>query len=396
MPKSVEAIANPALLGWARKTAGYDRATAARKLGQDEDVLRAWESGERRMTVAQLRRLAELYRRPLAAFYLAEPPTSFSVLRDFRRLPRGTQRAYSPELLYLIRRVIGRQEWAVEYRTRHGSPPLEFVGSETIQSNVVEAAQRVRTLLGLSIQDQQSWRDPDGALLRWIGRCERIGLLVFQSSDVSIDEMRGFAIPHRLASAVLVNSKDTRAGRIFTLFHEYGHIAINAAGVSNLRVAREPQTERQKIEVFCNCLAAEILVPRDALLTDLRTGWQGDPESTIYAMHRRYSVSREVIARRLLDLAYIGQDEYAARRNQYALEAKMSRMRQRNQGPPKIPFSRIVVRDNGRQFTREVLAAYGEGEITTRDVSTLLNARLGHLSGIELAVSPARWQGAEE
>jgi len=51
----------------------------------------------------QARKASEVYRRPLAVFYLPEPPQDFETLRDFRMLPEGFPREYSQELSLLVR-----------------------------------------------------------------------------------------------------------------------------------------------------------------------------------------------------------------------------------------------------------------------------------------------------
>lgn len=104
MTSRVYADIDPALLRWARRTAGYDLPTAAAKLGQDARRLEAWEAGEQRLTVPQLRKAAQVYRRPLAVFYLSEPPKGFSALRDFRRLPRGIPKWSHFRNAYRVRR----------------------------------------------------------------------------------------------------------------------------------------------------------------------------------------------------------------------------------------------------------------------------------------------------
>ena len=47
--------------------------------------MRAWEKrGERRPTLGQLRKIAAMCRRPLALFYLPEPPRSFQPMHESR------------------------------------------------------------------------------------------------------------------------------------------------------------------------------------------------------------------------------------------------------------------------------------------------------------------------
>jgi Zn-dependent peptidase ImmA (M78 family) len=396
MTHSAIAFANPELLLWARKTAGLDLATASHKIGHDEDRVRAWEEGKEQPTIVQLRKVASVYKRPLAVFYLPAPPADFSVLQDFRRFPNGISPEFSSDLRYLIRHVMERQEWSAEYRSQHGGQKIQYVGSEDTKKKVTEVAERARQLLGISLKTQSQWRNLDIALRNWIEAFERIGLLVFQSSKVESNEMRGFAIPNDFAPAVLINSKDTHSARIFTLFHEFAHILLAAGGVSNLSFPNQMRSLEQDIEIYCNFVAAEVLVPQSAFITslsDFNKNRTSDIDNSIQQLSRHFAVSREVIARRLLDHNFISSSDYEERRNQYINEAIMSRL-QRQKGEMKIPASTRVVHANGRQFTREVLAAYGDGEITARDLSGLLNVQLWHVPRIESAVFPARWKGA--
>uniref|UniRef100_UPI000B05415C helix-turn-helix domain-containing protein n=1 Tax=Rhizobium bangladeshense TaxID=1138189 RepID=UPI000B05415C len=77
MSKRPKATIKPTLLVWARETAGFDLSTAAEKLDVDEEKLAAWEMGEDQPSIPQLRKAAELYKRPLAVLYLQEQPLTF-------------------------------------------------------------------------------------------------------------------------------------------------------------------------------------------------------------------------------------------------------------------------------------------------------------------------------
>jgi len=83
--KRIEATPTPSVLVWAREKAGLSVDSAAKKAGVKPEQLTGWETGTDRPSIPQLRKLATVYRRPLAAFYLPEAPTRFEVMHDFRR-----------------------------------------------------------------------------------------------------------------------------------------------------------------------------------------------------------------------------------------------------------------------------------------------------------------------
>src|SRR5688572_8202513 len=62
------------MLRWARESAGISREWAAHHVRKSAEQIASWEDGRGLPTYAVLRSLAELYRRPLAALLLREPP----------------------------------------------------------------------------------------------------------------------------------------------------------------------------------------------------------------------------------------------------------------------------------------------------------------------------------
>jgi len=102
---SIVAYVKPELLLWARASANLEPVAASRKIGVPDERVEAWERGEVQPTVAQLRKAASVYRRPLAAFYLPEPPQGFETLRDFRRLEPGESGEWSAALHAEFRRA---------------------------------------------------------------------------------------------------------------------------------------------------------------------------------------------------------------------------------------------------------------------------------------------------
>ena len=68
---------NPELLKWARETMRVSIEDAEKKIGLPEGRIAQWEdaSSEVEPTIIQLRKACNVYKRPMAAFYLPEPIT---------------------------------------------------------------------------------------------------------------------------------------------------------------------------------------------------------------------------------------------------------------------------------------------------------------------------------
>src|ERR1039457_414851 len=114
MSRSIPALVKPTLLVWARERAGLHLEEAASRLDIGVEKLQEWEQGKDRPSIAQLRKLGELYKRPLAVFFLSEPPQGFDPQREFRRLPGVTAQTESPELRLALRIALFRREAARE------------------------------------------------------------------------------------------------------------------------------------------------------------------------------------------------------------------------------------------------------------------------------------------
>ena len=79
---------------------------------------------------------------------------------------------------------------------------------------------------------------------------ERVGVLVFQTGGVSLDEMRGFSISAEPFPVIVVNAKDSPRGRVFTLIHEFAHILTNRGGLCDLHTTARARTQEEETKFF--------------------------------------------------------------------------------------------------------------------------------------------------
>lgn len=386
MAQRVEAIVEPELLVWARESARYDQETAAKRARVTLERLAAWESGQARPTVKQLRNLGKAYGRPLAIFYLPEPPLDAPTLRDYRRVWGDESRVTSPQLAKEIEIARDRRNTALELLDLEGGAPIRFRLRASLDEDPEAAAARFRRGLGISIETQFAWSDRYAGFNAWRDAIEEKGALVLQMIEVPNAEARGFSIAARPLPAVVANIHDTPRARSFTLIHELVHIALERSGVCDL-------DDHGRTEVFCNRVAGAVLVPSDTLLREAIVSAH-DPagewaDREIEALAGRFSVSREVIVRRLLILGRTDEAFYARKRDQWGDEYKAAeeRRRQEADGKPRpIPQDLIAVARAGQFFSLLILSSYSHGRITASDVADYFGIRIKHLVAIEKRV----------
>ena len=391
MSTRVEALITPVLLRWGRKTAGYDVDTASAKAGVKPEALASWESGQARPSIPQLRKLAKLYKRPIAVFYLPEPPRDFQVPKDYRRPAGVGAGSPSPALLFQLREAQYRRDLFLElYQQTEGDlPPMTL--SADLNDDPETVAQRIRSYLDVPLEAQKDWAPRYDTMNRWRSAFGRAGVLVFQMQGVPWKEARGFSVFSDALPLAVVNVKDAPNGRIFTMFHELAHIALRRAGICDLRESGDRAPELNDVEVYCNAVAGAVLVPREPLLKDelVRAYPEGHEwrDGDLRYLARKFHCSTEVVTRRLLACDKITHDFYLWRRAQFTSDPEAG-VRRQSSGP--VPPARQAISKFGHLFVRVALSNYYQDNITGSDLSDLLELRMKHLPKLEEILDKSR------
>ena len=389
MAKSVQAIVKPELLAWARRSSGYDLETTARKVGINPQRLEMWEKGEARPTIKQLRNLARVYKRPIAVFYLPEPPRDFQAMKDFRALTGRAPREMSPELRLAIRQAHERRELARELAENIENEVSMIPVSARLQDDPEQLALEIRTLLGVSIEDQRKWAPGRVSFNNWRKAFEDLGILVFQIYGTGVDEVRGFSLNTAPLPVIAVNVKDSHNARIFTLFHELAHILLHNTGVCDL--SEEANLSSARVEFFCNRVAGACLLPMGVIMGEgVAHAHVKDIEWTDNEIQRfsgEFGISRETFTRRLVFAGLVDEAFYQEKREQYQSEYDAASPKS-NSGfaPPHVK----ALSSLGNMFVNLVLQNFYQDNITANSVSDHLDMKLGHLGKLESALSSSR------
>jgi len=265
-----KAIITPNILRWARETSKMSISVVALKIKVKEEKIELWEKGEDYPSINQLEKLSKLYRRPIAIFYLPEPPSDFQTLRDFRK--STYYKEYSTALTFIIRDIQSKQSWLSDFLKEEGENQLDFIGRFNSKSSVEEISSDI--LKTLNINPIEKTQD---ILKYWVEKIEQKRIFVSLSSNIhshlkiDIDEVKGFAISDKYAPFIFVNSADGKNSQLFTLLHELTHLWINESGVSSFDIIDFRNSKDLKkidpIEVLCNRVTAEILMPKASVIS---------------------------------------------------------------------------------------------------------------------------------
>ena len=392
MARSIPALVKPALLVWARESAGLCLEEAAVKTEVEPETLTRWEAGEQRPTIPQVRKLGEVYKRPLAVFFLPEPPTTFMAQREFRRLPGIVPQHESPDLRLALRTALFRREAALELYEELGERPVEFTAVTRPQTDPESVGQRIRNLLGVTWSAQLNWVSDYAALDGWRSTIERQGVLVFQTGKVELSEMRGTSTLHGPLPIILLNNADAPHGRIFTLLHEFAHLMLANGGYSTNPTEAQRLPEERRLERISNRIAAATLLPRTEFLAEAARfpGALAGEEDSLRRLASRVRVSAEAILRRLVTLQQVSKNIYGHKRREWHNRPRNKPEKSSSGGPP---LEVRVVSSAGRPFVSLVLDGYQRNAVSSASVSDYLGVQLKYLDKVARQLAPGPGAG---
>jgi Zn-dependent peptidase ImmA (M78 family) len=364
------AAVRPNLLRWARERAGV---IAAEELAHRFPKLHEWEAGTAQPTLNQLEAFSRAVHVPVGYLFLSTPPEEPVPIPDFRTYEGRHVRRPSPNLLDMIYACQERQDWYREFLLAGRMAEADFVGSATLDQRPEDVAPRMAVRLGFDLAARGECRTWEDALRLFIARADSRGVLVMVSGIVlsntrralDPEEFRGFALADSRAPLIFINGADTKSGQMFTLAHELAHLWLGTTALSDASGA--PLTGFRREEVWCNAVAAELLVPLATFRSALR---RNEPvDEAIQRLARLFKVSTLVILRRLLDARALSDDAF---RQTWVLERERLRALSDAGGSGGGDFYRTTLSRVGRRFARSLVESTLEGQTLYRDAFRML------------------------
>lgn len=356
---------NPEIIKWGMERSGL----TADILRDNFPKINAWLQKDSFPTFNQLENLAKKVKVPIGYFFLYKPPEEKLPLPFYRTFKTNYPRKTSPELIDTLYAMQRRQLWLREYLIDNGYDKLSCVGVAKKTDEVKNIAADIRKYLDLPegwAQHHPTW----GSALRDLYiHTDEAGINVVANGIVGNNthrrldprEFRGFVIVDEYAPILFVNNADGKAAQMFTIVHELAHIWFGAGAIFDLE---QLQPADNDIEIACNRVAAEFLVPANSLLKTWNT--LKDKNDVFQLMASEYKVSEIVIARRLLDLRLISRDVFFEFYETYQIGAE-ERAKKASGGNY---FNNQGLRV-GHNFMKAVVQAVGEGSLLHIDAFRL-------------------------
>lgn len=358
---------NPEIVHWARQRSQLSLAVLAEKINVTEEKLEGWEMGTISPTFPQAKKIAKKTHIPFGYLFLDTPPEERIEIPDLRTIGNEAPAQPSTELLDLINIMTERSNWYAEFLRDQGITKNPNVGRFTIDATVDEIVADIRQVLGVSLSDPRGTNEENYFRLL-VSRIEQAGILVMKQATIrnhrklSVDEFRGFAINDPLAPLVFVNLADIKSASLFTLIHELAHIWLGESALSDGSFDTD-----QQLEIKCNAIAAEFLVPQE----DFQKRWRelDDWRQNIPELTSIFHTSRWVIARRAQTLGRITIGEYRE------FVAEMTAEHNNRDRPKGGNYYQNINSQISKPFSRAVISEASSGRVLLRDAGHLLDMK---------------------
>ena len=173
----------------------------------------------------------------------------------------------------------------------------------------IKLAAKWRARWGISDDEQLEWQDANKLYVSLRSFIESLGVLVMHRS-FKTDEAAGLYVhiddgPHTI---VINTTNSSKARKLFTLAHEFGHVLLRKEGASN------PSIIRNRVERFCNRFAACLLAPKRLIKAALAR-FHATPipdDDFIRLFAKKLGISQEATYVRLVQTGFLSRHDYKA------------------------------------------------------------------------------------
>tara|TARA_R110002051_G_scaffold143507_10_gene216565 strand:- start:1017 stop:2168 length:1152 start_codon:yes stop_codon:yes gene_type:complete len=364
---------NNKVLIWARESIAQTKNYVVEKTGINLRRLNQIESGEKHPDLDELKTLAKTYKRTLAVLLLHEPPKEKPLPKDRRTLDSKELGHFHEKTILAVRKARAFTQSLIELKTDAGISINKFKYSANLETDISEISQKIR--LDLNLNEVRELENINDILDAYIEKVESLGIAVFQMS-LTQDNLRGFSIVDEEIPIIGIKRGGEKAtSKIFTLFHEFGHILLNTGGLCDLSIKTTSDVEK-----WCNAFAAEILIPTSDLLSNHLVQKYRFEENKIWAkkdlieLSSYFHVGPLAILRSLLTNK-LTTSKYYNDRHQVWNKPTFGR----SKNPEGRNIAKETIKEKGRNYISLAFSAYDKKRIDIKDLSDFLGIKLSYI-----------------
>lgn len=250
--------------------------------------------------------------------FLQTPPTEAFPLLQYRTIGSIDADTPSRDLVDTINDMESVQEWMHGYMIESDYDRLAIVGCKKNESNPLAIVNSIQETLNIKADWYKNVKNVAEAFRFFRKKLENIGIIVMMSGIVGnnthrsldINEFRAFTLIDEYAPLIFINANDSQGAKLFSLLHELAHIWLGIDNFFNDRYGNANGVD--SVEVICNAVAAEMLVPNILFKDEWQRTQNQDVMLKLSQLQSVFKCGVVVIARKALDNQYINKTQYQA------------------------------------------------------------------------------------
>ncbi len=370
---------NGQIIKWAREYYNMTSDEAAKAIGVDINKYCNWESGQEFPTYAKLKKVSEVFHKPSAIFFFPNPPHIPTIKGDLRTLSSEVINGFSKNIILQFEKA---KVYQLSLHELYGDKPSIISKRSEFPKGIDELCKYLRQMLALPISVQKQRKSPKVVFEIFRERLYELGIYVFKDSFKD-NRVSGLCVNDEHFPIIMINNSMSFARQNFTLFHELYHLISNTSGAEIIRddfylSLNDQQTDAEK---SCDEFANAFLIPKSDFEIELKK--MPLSEERISELAKIYSVSKEAIMYKLLQLGIITHQDYDKLKEFFYGDA----IRNNNANKDKSGGNYYLTKLSylGNQYTKDVFKEYFSGHIDNIRASEMLNSKVDHLSKLESA-----------
>lgn len=373
MDNSKQIQTNFQVLIWARESIALTKNQVVEKTNISNTKLTQLELGEKLPSLDELRQLSKVYKRTIATLLLEVPPREKPLPIDRRTVNSEEQNIFDEKTILAVRRARALANSFLELRAELGIETNKFKLTAKLNDNPKLIAKKLRVTLKLN--ELSSFNSPIQALEYAIEQCEQLGIMVFQLS-LTKDNVRGFAITDDVAPIIgIKRGQETAQSKLFTLFHEFGHILLNEGGICDLS-----HKSIIDIEKWCNAFSAELIIPTEDFLKNEIVLANKLENNQIWSVKdlvlvgNSFNASPLAILRCLLENRLVTKEFYSEKHEKWNKPPFRKAKHPEGRNLPKE-----TIQEKGKTYISLAFSAYDKNRIDLKDLSDFLGVKLSYI-----------------
>ena len=373
MKENIFIEVNHEVLIWARESIALSKNKVIERTSISSNRLNQIETGEKQPSLEELKELSKVYKRTIATLLLNKAPVEKSLPIDRRTINSENIEPFHEKTIIAIRKARALVNSLIELKEDANSIIPKFNYNASINDNPSIIANKIYSEWKLN--ELREIDNNNLVLDAYIEKIESSGIAVFQLS-LTQDNLRGFSIVDEAIPIIgIKRGGESTTAKIFTLFHELGHIILNDGGICDLS-----ENSNQQIEKWCNAFASEILIPKEELLTlDIVIEQKNKGEKIWYKRDLielgnyfhvgPLAILRSLLENKLTTISFYNEKHLAWNKPTFGRAKK----------PEGRNIAKETIQEKGRAYVSLAFSAYDKNRIDIKDLSDFLGIKLSYI-----------------